>query len=211
MTTGRLLHDAGHCLRAAAPPLLALSVLALARTTQGVTPAPPVGVGELVLVAWRAAVLGTLLWFFVGVVWAASRSLRDRRAFQRLQHLREIATVSNLALVQVQTIVWSSAAGQHVVVVNVATGVISHVWLPEATVPIGSFVVLDGAGSGILVVGMVKPNHVESAHRHERRHPAQRFTSVSVGCHSPEQGECDDGRTLVEETEQFLKGQGHRG
>ncbi len=210
MTTGHLLHDAGHCLRAAAPPLLALSVLSLARTTQEEAPALG-GVGELVLVAWRAAVLGTLLWFLVAVIWAASRSLRDRRAFQRLQHLREIATDPDRVLVHVQTIVWSSTAGQLAVVVNVATGGTSHVWLPEEAVPIGSFVALDGAGSGVLVVGMVKPNHVESAHRHERRHPAQRFTNVSVGCHSHEQGECDDGRTLVEETEQFLKGQVHRG
>lgn len=108
------MHDLGHCLRAAAPPLFVLIVLALARTTQGAAPSPA-GVGELLLVAWRAAVLGTLLWFLVAAVWTATRPLRDRRAFQRLQHLREIATPEDRALVHVQTVVWSSAAGRHVV------------------------------------------------------------------------------------------------
>lgn len=217
MTTRHLLAGAGHGLRAAVPPLLAFSVLALARTRQGEAPTPA-GVGELFLVGWRVAIIGTLLWFLVIVVRAATRPWRDRRAFQRLQHVRESATVPNRALVHVQTIVWSSAAGQDTVVVNIATGVTSHVWLTEAAVPIGSFVVLERAGSGVRLVGMVQPNHVESAHRYERRHPAKRLTSVSMGYDSPDMGydspdqdECDDARALVEETEQFLKEQRYRG
>ncbi len=130
MTVRHLLHDAGHGLRVAAPPVLALSVLALARPTQGAA-LTPAGVGDLLLVAWRTAMLGTLLWFLVAVVWAATRPLRDRSAFQRLQHLRERATGPDRVLVHVQTIVWSSAAGQQVVVVNVVTGVTSRIWLSD--------------------------------------------------------------------------------
>lgn len=199
------IHDLRRCLRAAAPPLLTLSVLALARTTQGEA-LPPSGVGELVLVAWRAAVLGTLLWFLVAVVWAATRPLRDRRAFQRLQDLREIATVPDRALVHVQTIVWSSAAGQNVVVVNVATGVTSRVWLPETTVPIGSYVVVERKGSGVRVVDWMGAEHVEAGHRLEQRHIAHRHNSGDRVLEPPEHGR-DDALLLIEETEQFLREQ----
>lgn len=199
------IHGRGRCLRAAAPPLLTLSVLALARTTQEEA-LPPSAVGELVLVAWRAAVLGTLLWFLVAVVWAATRPLRDRRAFDRLQHLREIATPEDRALVHVQTIVWSSAAGQHVVVVNVATGVTSRVWLPETTAPIGSYVVVERKGSGVRVVDWIGAQHVEAGHRHEQRHVAHRHNSSERVLEPPEHGQ-DDARLLIEETERFLREQ----
>lgn len=202
------IHDLGRCLRAAAPPLLALSALALARTTQREAPAPS-EVGELVLVAWRVALLGTLLWFIVAVIWAATGPLRDHRAFQQLQRLRGMATSPDRALVHVQTIVWSSPAGQHVVVVNVATGVTSRVWLPEATVPIGSYVVLEREGSGARVVDWMGAEHVEAGHRHEQRHVAHRHNSSERVLELPEHCH-DDARLLIEETEKFLREQGSR-
>lgn len=204
MTTGNLLHDAGHCLRAAGPPLLALSVLAIARTTQAETPAPPVGVGEVVLVAWRAAVLGTLLWFLVAVIWALTRPLRDRRAFQRLQHLREIARVPDRALVHVQTIVWNSAAGQHVAVVNVATGVTSRVWLPESAVPIGSYVVVERMDSGVRAIDHLSAHSVEAAHRSEGRSHEVRASDAHP-TPPPNAREESDAVTLIAEVEEYLR------
>lgn len=206
MTTRHLLHDAGHCLRAAAPPLLALSVLALAGTTQGEAAAPG-GVGELLLVTWQTAMLATLLWLIVATVWAATRPLRDRRAVQRLQHLREIATVPDRALVHVQTIVCSSPAGQQVVVVNVMTGVTSRVWLPEANVPIGSFAVLERTDSGVRAVEWLNIHQVEAGHRHD----ARRVRPTAVSAQRPEHPGYprvhNAAAELVRETEEFLRSQ----
>lgn len=206
MTTRHLLHDAGHCFHVVAPPLLALSALTLAGTTQGETLAPA-GVGEVVFVAWRAAVLGTLLWFIVAAIWAATRPLRDRRAFQRLQHLREIATVPDRALVHVQTIVWNSAAGQHVAVVNVATGVTSRIWLSETTVAVGSFVVLERTDGGACVLEWMSAHQVEAGHRHEQRRVAHRPCSVEPRMQLLEREDREAALQLIAETEQFLKGQ----
>lgn len=208
MTTRHRLRDAGHCFRAAAPPLLALSVLALARATQGEPPAPR-GVGELILLAWWAAVLGTLVWFLTTVIWAAFRPLRDRRAFQRLQHLREIATDPDRALVHVQTVVWSSTAGQDVVVVNVATGSPHRVWLPETTVPIDAFAVLERALGGESLVDWMKAHHVEAGHRHERREATSHPTRVKTDESFCVNVECEVARLLTEEIERYLKEQRH--
>lgn len=205
MTTRQILLDLGRCLRASAPPLLTLGMLTLARTVQA-SGASSLGVDEPFLVAWRAAASAGILWLLGAVIWATSRPLRDRRAFQRLQHLREIATPEDRALVHVQTIVWISAAGQNVVVVNVATGVTSRVWLPETTVPIGSYVVVECKGSGVRVVDWMGAEHVNAGHRHEQRHVAHRHNSSERVLEPPEHGQ-DDARLLIEETERFLREQ----
>jgi len=142
------------------------------------------------------------------VIWAATRPLRDRRAFQRLQHLREIARIPDRALVHVQTIVWNSAAGQHVAVVNVATGVTSRVWLPESAVPIGSYVVVERTHGGVSVVDWRNAHQVEAGHRHEQRHAQQQFAAKPrLGVPKPEQQNEDDAALLIRETEEFLQGQ----
>lgn len=209
MTTRHLLHDAGHCFRVVAPSLLALSALALAGTTQGETLAPA-GVGEVVFVAWRAAVLGTLLWFLVAVVFAATRQWRDRRGHQRLQRLRERAAQPNRALVFIQSIVCGTAAGQHVVVINLATGATHRAWLPETTVPIGAFVALERANDGVRVIDSMNAQQVESAHRYERRHRAQHILSGELDEDLREHDDREAVLQLIEETERFLKEQGYR-
>lgn len=206
MTTRHFILDLGRCLRASAPPLLTLGVLTLARTAIAGSPMSA-AVDEIFLVAWRAAMIGTLLWFLVALVWAASRPLRDRRAFQRLQHLREIAGDPDRALVHVQTIVWSSSAGQHVVVRNVAAGVASRIWLSETTVPIGSFLVLERTDGGVRAIEWMNTHQVGAGHRHE----ARRIRPTAGGAQRPEHPKDlqlhDAAAELVRETEQFLRSQ----
>ena len=203
MTTRQMLLDLGRCLRAAAAPLLTLGVLTLARPVRGEAPSPA-GVDELFLVAWRTAVFATLLWLLVAVVWAAIRPWRDRCAYQRLQHLRELAAQPSRVLVFVQTIALGTAAGQHAVVINVATGTTHRAWLSETTVPIGAFVVLERTNGGVGVVDWMDAHQVESGHRHERRHAAHHITSGRLGVDLTERDDRDDARQLIEEAEQFL-------
>lgn len=128
MNKRQVLLDVAHCLRAAAAPLLTLGALTLTRTAHLGNSASTI-IDQLLALARQGAISATLLWLIVALLWAATRPGRDRRAFQRLQHLREIATPPDRALVHVQATVWSSTAGQHVVVVNVATGLTHRVWV----------------------------------------------------------------------------------
>ena len=207
MSTRQFLLDVAQCLRAAATPLLTLGVLTLARTTH--TKGPTLArVDELFLLGWRAAMIARLLWLLIAVIWAATRPLRDRHAFQRLQRLREIGTPADRALVHVQTAVWSSTAGQDVVVVNVETGQNSRVWLPETTVPIGAFVVLERTDGGVSVVDWMNAHQVEAGHRHEQRNTQQQFAARPyIDVPKPEQQKEDAGALLIRETEEFLQRQ----
>lgn len=209
MNSRQVLLDGAHCLRTAAAPLLTLGVLALARTLHTESPSLA-GIDELLLVAWRAAVIATLLWFLVALIWAVTRPRRDRRAFQRLQHLRQMAAPPDRALVHVQTTVWNSTAGEYVVVVNVATGGTFRVWLPETKVPVGAFVVLERTDSGVSVVDWLSTAQVDAGHRHEQRIDAGGIPrgSRETELHEP----LDHGAALrlIEETERFLKEQEYR-
>lgn len=205
MTTRNLLHDAGHCLRAATPPLLTLAVLTATRTVLVASPTPLAADG-LLLPVLGAAFAAAAVWLVTAVCLAATRPLRDRRASQRLQHLRDDAIGPNHALVHVRTIVWSSAAGQQAVVVNVATGVLHRVWIPEVTVPIGAFVVLERIHDGARVVDMLHARVVESAHRHEARAPATRGVQEEVLSPGRSYATREDGaKTLIDEVEAYLK------
>lgn len=209
MTTTQFVLDVGRCFRAAAPPLLVLAAF----TLTGIPRSDELVATSLehpTVLAWRAAVVATSLWFLVAVVWAETRPLRDRRAFDRLQRLREMATSPDRVLVHVQSTVWSSTAGQHLVVVNVATGGSSRVWLPETLVPIGSFVVLEQTDRGVRVVDWMSAHQVEAGHRHERRVLAVGVSNVEQRGHAADPQNHDDARQLIEETEQFLKGQEYR-
>jgi len=108
----------------------------------------------------------------------------------------------------VQTIVWSSAAGQHAVVVNVATGVLHRVWLPEVTIPTGAFVILERTHDGARASDVLDACVVESAHRHEARARATRANPeqvVSQGRSDPAQG--DGAVTFIDEVEAYLRAQ----
>lgn len=206
MTTRHHLHDAGHCLRAAAPPILTLAVLTVTRSVLLTSPTPSAAVGHFLPVL-GAAFVAAAVWFVAAVCWAATRPLRDRRAFQRLQHLREIAADPDRVLVHVQTVVWSSAAGQQVVVVNVATGETYRVWLPEGEVPVGAFALVEQRDLGVAVIDWVGRRTVEAAHLYKHRHPDHgEAAHQAFFPSSPEYR--DDVRRLIEEAEQFLKDQG---
>lgn len=201
MTTRHILHDAGHCLRVAALPMLALGVLTAARSMLHTS--PPLPTADGLLLAWQVAIVAAALWLVASVCWSAARPWRDRRASQRLRHFGDLAAEPNRALVHLQTTVWSGAAGQHSIVVNVATGVLHRVWLPGMTVPIGAFVVLERTNSGVSIVDWMNPRRVKEAHRYERRHPL---------AHDPrdcdvEQERRDEVLQLIEETEQYLRQQ----
>lgn len=172
---------------------------------RSVLPASPTlgaSAGALLL-AFHVATFAAGSWLVASVCWAASRPWRDGRASQRLRHLRDLAAEPNRALVHLQTSVWSGAAGQHFIVVNVATGVLHRVWLPEMTVPIGAFVVLEGTDSGVSVVDWMNARRVKEAHRYERRHPVARDPR---DC-DVEQERRDEVLKLIEETEQYLRQQ----
>lgn len=167
-------------------------------------------IGELsCLEAWttnfetllRATTVVAGLWLATATGMAVLRTRRDTHSHRRLQKLRELAAEPNRALVHVQTTVWSSAAGQHAGVVNVATGILHRVWIPEVTVPIGAFVVLQPTRSGVSIVDWMSPRRVDEAHRFERRHPTTsdpRDLDVELALN-------DDVRRLIEETEHYLR------
>lgn len=203
MSTNRSSSDLRQLLRTAAPPVLALSALVV--------------VGEVSpLDAWtttletsrRVATALAVLWFVIATGTAGYRTRRDAHAHQRLQNLRDLATEPNRALAYLQTIVWRAAAGQQAVVVNVATGVLHPVWLPELSVPLGAFVVLERTNSGVSVVDWMNARQVEEAHSYERRH---HITNGSGDVNLLRQERRNDAVQLIEETEQYLREQEPRG
>lgn len=205
MTIRQLSHGAGHCLRAAAAPVLTLGVLTLARMAYPGA-AVSTSMDELILLAWRGGTSATLVWLVVAVSWAATRPWRDLRAFQRLQQLRDLAGQPNRAFVQVRTTIWSNTAGQHAVALNVATGILHRVWLSETTVPIGSFVVLERTNGGVRVIDYMDAPDVEAAHRHERRNPeAQPATPAHPTPTPTDPRKPDDAATLIHEVEEYLR------
>jgi hypothetical protein len=200
VTIRHLLHHAGHFLRAAAPPVVVLGLLTAVRTVE------PALVSDGVLgISWLAAAVASTAWLLIALAVAAARPRRDRRAHERLQQFRHLATQPDHALVQVQTTVWSTVAGQHAVVLNIVTGALHRVWLPETTVPVGAFAVLQRTGDGARVVARLSARSVEAAHRCERRtvrpadarrHEDREMQSEANEAPSP----------LILEIEAFLKG-----
>lgn len=201
MSTKISSRDVRHLLRVAAPPGLTIGVLLV--------------IGELsFLDAWtstfattrRVATALAVLWFFVSTGTAGYRTRRNASANQRLQQLRAAAQAPGRALVEVLTVGWSSGAGQHVVVVNIATGHRYRLWLPEVPLPIGAFVVVEQRDHGVAVIDWAAQCTVDAAHRHERRYPT-RGSSVHVRASVDYPEDEDDARRLIEETEQFLRQQ----
>lgn len=197
-----LLADAGHCLRAAAPPVLLLGLLTAAGTVE-----PALLSAGVLGIAWQAATVASTAWLLIVVAVAADRPRRDRRAHKRLQQLRDLAAERDRALVHVKTTIWSSTAGQHAVVLNIATGALHRVWLPETTVPVGAFAVLEHTNRGVRVIDVMDARGVESAHRHGMH---QTPSMARVGRDDPEEqgADHDAPSQLIIEIEAFLKGSG---
>lgn len=205
MTTRHLIHDAGHCLRAAVPPVLTLGVLTATRAVLLASPRLSPSAESLLQLAWHCTIVAGGSWLVVSLCWAASRPWRDRRASKRLQHLRDLATEPNRALVHVTTVFGSNTAGQHAIVVNVATGISYRVWIPEMDIPVGAFAVLERSDSGVRHIAALLARRVEAAHRHEsRREPPG--TSVEPGEPPSQAGENTAATALISEIEAFLKG-----
>lgn len=185
----------------AVPPLLLLGAL--------------LAVGELrVLEAWTKTVetlrlVATVvagLWLITAIVLTGCRLRRDTRAHRRLQGFRDAAQVPGRALVHVQTMVWSSSAGQHAVVANVASGHRYRLWLPEAHLPIGAFALLAQGERGVVVLGWLDARTVAAGHRHERR-THQSPADPGANLPTPEHPVEDAAALLVREAEEFLQGQ----
>lgn len=201
MTTRHFLHDAGHCLRAAAPPLLTLGLLAAARSVHLESPMPS-PLDRPVLLAWQASTVASALWLTAAMGCAATRSQRDRRAFQRLQALRDGSRSPDRALVHLWTAIWSSNAGQLVTVIDIATGRSHRLWLPEEHMPVGAFALLERLAARVRVVDWIDARAVGAGQRHERCHAtADLGTSaeVRVPC------EQDNAAALIREAEEFLR------
>jgi len=208
VTTRGLLEAAGHCLCAAALPALSFGLLT------AVDAAHPGGaasasLADLLGTVRRVGLLACALWLAAAISWAATRPWRDCRALQRLKQLRDLAAQPDHALVQVQTTIWTTAAGQHAVVLNIATGALHRVWLPETKVPIGAYCVLERTLHGVRVIDLMTDRSVAAAHRHERGRHADGGTSAHTKpARHVEQP--DDAAVLIDEVEKYLEQQGSR-
>lgn len=193
--------DVRQLLRIVAPPVLALGALLV------VGEVSPLDAWTTTLEASRRVV--TVLagaWLIIATGMAVHRTRRDAHAHKRLQELRDATQAPGRALVHVEAVAWRSQAGQHAVVVNVATGYRYRLWLSEADLPDGAYAVIERRETGVAVLDWVGRREVGAAHRHEGRHPGSDGSHpVRVVVADP--AVRDDARRLIEETEQFLKKQ----
>jgi len=186
-------------LRSAAPPLVFLGVLLAFGELSFEEPRTESAETSLLVGS-----LGAAVWLLAAVVVTGCRLRREMLAHQRLQELRDRTQASGRALVHVQTVVSSSGAGQHAVVVNVATGFQYRLWLPEVNLPIGAYAVIEQRAVGVAVIDWVGPRTVDAAHRDEQRVPAHiDIEPRSAGAAETEQ--LDDAHQLITEVETYLK------
>lgn len=200
MTIQHFLHDAGHCLRVASPPVLVLGLLTAVRTVE-----PPLMSEGVLGIAWQAATVASTASLVVALAVAAVRPRRDRRARERLEHLRDLAAEPNRALVHVQTTIWSTAAGQHAVVVNIATGILYRVWLQTTWLPTGGFAVLEQRGGAVFVVDWMDACSVQAAQRHLCRSVGAREVEQPRKEAPPVTALAEDALQLIAETENYLR------
>lgn len=197
MTTTQLWKDAAHVLRATIAPALALT--AVIASLQVLHPWP----GSDVL---PAAVLSVIIaWLVLTVAWAATSPLRDRRAAHRLDELRAASPAPNRELVHIYATIWALLAGQLVDVVNIATGTTHRIWLPETSLPVGSFALLERSNDAVAVVDWIPRRTVEAAHRAVARNPVT--ASEGPCCHDEICGEHDRAGSFVREVEGYLRTQ----
>ena len=120
--------------------------------------------------AWSLAVLAMFAWLAVSLVRAARQPARDAEAADHLQSLRDRAIIEGHDLVEIHRTLWASQAGQQALSVNITTGQVSELWLPEVRLPDGSFAMITTtAGGHTNIVGWADPDQIASAHRDRHR------------------------------------------
>lgn len=123
----------------------------------------------LLMTLWSIAALGAIVWLLVELVGAARQPTRDAEAAERLQGLRDRTLIEGHVLVEIHRTLWATQAGQRAVVVNVTTGEVSEIWLPDTCIPDGSFAVITTAGGRTGIVGWAGPEEIASACRDRHR------------------------------------------
>lgn len=192
--------DVRQLLRIVAPPVLALGALLV------VGEVSPLDAWTTTLEASRRVV--TVLdgaWLIIATGMAVHRTRRDAHAHKRLQELRDAAQAPGRALVHVEAVAWHSRAGQHTVVVNVATGHCYHLWFPEAHLVVGSYVVIEQREVGVSVVDWLITDRVVAGHRHGARHTQSSASSPQSVELARSRNADEEAAALIRETEDFLE------
>ncbi|MBK8468249.1 MAG: hypothetical protein IPL45_00190 [Actinomycetales bacterium] len=191
--------------------LLVLLALSVARpVVDGLLTGPPGGqlpvapaggvVTYLLGTLGSVAVLAGSAWLGAAIVRAAPQPGRDAEAAGHLQSLRDRAVIEGRDLVEIDTR-WATQAGQQAVAINVCTGAVGDVWLPEVRLPDGAFALLARDGESAAIAAWASPEQVTATHRHQR--------PVAVRKPSRGQRHSDkDGRAMVAEAEALVRGEG---
>ena len=174
--TRLVLREVARWLRAVGAPL---AVLAIVVVTPSLMPDAAVTVLRLVpdsalSVAWMAALVASLVWVLTAGLCAALQPAHDRRAAEHLQSLRDGAAGSSAHLLCVEQPLWHSLAGQRVMATNVQDGRPIEVWLSEAALPSGAFVLVAMDGSIGTLLDWISPSDLAGARRAERDQSARR-------------------------------------
>src|SRR5665647_272943 len=129
-------------------------------------------------IGWLAAVIAALSWLSTSAIRAALQPVRDRRAAEYLQRLRDRAAGPNARLLCVERSLWQSPAGQRLVAADVQIGTVFEVWLGESALPTGAFALVTTARESTLV-DWISPGDVAAARRAERSEAARHRARVA--------------------------------
>lgn len=155
---------------------------------------------ELVVTLWSVAGLAGFAWLVVAIVRAARQPALDAEAADHLQSLRDRAIIDRHDLVEIHHTRWATQAGQHAVAVNICTGAVGDVWLPEVHLPDGSFALLARDGKSAALAAWASPEQVTATHRYRRR-AVLRMPACRRRCSFEETG------AVVAEAEALVRGE----
>jgi hypothetical protein len=94
---------------------------------------------------------------------------RDREAHDRLQLLQSRTCTPGIDLLELSTTQWASMAGQFATGIDVATGAVVPVWLPQARIPEGSLILVRRDVHPHVLLDWMAPEEVKAAYRSRRR------------------------------------------